>query len=231
MTSMGDPSAAISIAVKAGSIAAMVFAIIVHEIAHGFAALMCGDRTAKERGRLSLNPVRHVDPFGSVVLPALLLLTHSSVLVGWAKPVPINLGRTRNPRRALWITAVAGPVSNLLQAAVGCSLLVVMIRAEAFFIAVGSQPFYDWGFAVPFQIVLSYIFTNISLFAFNILPVPPLDGSRLIEVLLPGSAAAALFRIERFGILIVYMIVKTPWFDRYMEAVNSFVLELIRASI
>lgn len=216
-----------AIAIKAGSIVAMIFAIIIHEMAHGFAALKCGDPTAKERGRLSLNPVKHIDPLGSIVLPALLILTHSSVLIGWAKPVPINLYRTRDPRRALWITAIAGPISNLLQAAVGCAVLVFFIRIHPFFTAFGTQQVYDWGFYVPFQIILSYIFTNISLFAFNILPFPPLDGSRLIEVLLPGNIARMLFQLERFGIIIIYLIIKLPWFDRYMNAVFGLVIKLI----
>ncbi len=217
----------IPIAIKAGSIIAMVFAIVIHEVAHGFAALHCGDPTAKERGRLSLNPIKHIDPIGSIVLPALLVLTGSSVLIGWAKPVPINLARTRDPRRALWITAIAGPVSNLVQAAVGCALLVFLMRAHPFFVALGSPVVYDWGFYVPFQVLLSYIFTNVSLFAFNILPIPPLDGSRLIEVLLPADLAGALFRLERFGFILIYLIIKLPWFDRYMGAVSGAVVKLI----
>ena len=176
---------------------ALVPALVLHEVAHGLAALWCGDPTAKERGRLSLNPLRHVDPFMSVVLPALLALSGSRVLFGGAKPVPIDLERCRNPIRAYWIVAAAGPLCNFLQALAGTGALQLIDRLWP------DELFVDAVSLVCIWLYL-YVTTNVALMVFNLLPIPPLDGSRIVTAALPGRLRAAYAGLERWGMLIVF---------------------------
>ena len=176
------------------SFSALVPAIMLHEVAHGYAALMCGDRTAKEAGRLSLNPLRHVDPFMSVILPAILALSGSRILFGGAKPVPIDLRRCRDPMKAYWITAIAGPASNLAQAALGAILFRVLVHILP-----------DARISVYLlYFLISYIVTNAVLMVFNLVPIPPLDGSRVVTVLLPPDLRWRYMQLERWGLFIVF---------------------------
>ena len=184
--------------------AALVPAIMIHEIAHGYAALRCGDTTARDAGRLSFNPLRHVDPFMSVVLPLVLIVSGSSVIFGGAKPVPISLYRCRDPKKAYWITAIAGPASNLLQAIAGALLFHVLLRVLP-----------DARLSVYLlYFLLSYVVTNVVLMVFNLVPVPPLDGSRVVTVLLPRDLAWRYAQFERYGMLFVFLLLWIPAFNQ-----------------
>ena len=183
--------------------AALVPAIMVHEIAHGYAALRCGDTTARDAGRLSFNPLRHVDPFMSVVLPAILVITGSSVVFGAAKPVPVSIYRCRDPKKAYWITAIAGPASNLLQAVAGALLFHVLLHV----LPDARLSLYLLYF------LLSYVVTNVVLMVFNLVPVPPLDGSRVATVLLPPRFAWRYAQLDRYGMLFVFLLLWIPAFN------------------
>ena len=196
--------------------AALVPAIMIHEIAHGYAALWCGDTTARDAGRLSFNPLRHVDPFMSVVLPLVLVVSGSSVVFGGAKPVPINLYRCRDPRKAYWITAIAGPASNLAQAALGAALFHALVHILP-----------DARISVYLRyFLMSYIVTNAVLMVFNLVPIPPLDGSRLVTVLLPRDLAWRYAQLERWGLFVVFALL---WLPGFQSALGRAVVALVRA--
>ena len=169
-----------------------VLAITLHEAAHGFVATLRGDRTAWLLGRVTLNPLKHVDPLGTVILPGLLVLSGSPFLFGYAKPVPVNARQLRNPRLDMALVAAAGPAANILMATVAA----LLVHALGIF----PDNVADW---------LSANFTNAILFnatlaALNLLPLPGLDGGHILTNLLPPALAAPLERLERHGVLIVF---------------------------
>ena len=168
-----------------------LFAITLHEAAHGYAALRFGDDTALRAGRLSLNPLRHVDPVGTILLPGLLLLSGSPFLFGYAKPVPVNFWRLRNPKRDMIWVAAAGPLTNLVMATAAAFLVhgVIMLPEE----------FAIWGIAN----LNNAIVLNIILAVFNMIPLPPLDGGRVAVGLLPEPLSSGLGRLEPYGMLIL----------------------------
>lgn len=168
----------------------VVFAITLHEVAHGWAAKYLGDRTAEMMGRLTLNPIRHVDPIGTVALP-LLMLAVSPFVFGWAKPVPVTWENLRNPRRDMALVAVAGPAANLVMAV----FWVLVIKLAILFPMAVSEFFILMGFAG--------IVINLVLMILNLLPIPPLDGSRLVSSVLPGPWAYNYSRLEPYGIIIL----------------------------
>lgn len=169
----------------------LLFAITVHEAAHGYAARRFGDDTAYRMGRLTLNPIRHIDPVGTLLMPALMFFATSGAFAfGYAKPVPVNFGRLRHPRRDMVLVALAGPASNFVQAFLWAALLVVLLSLglrERFFI----------------EMAQSGIRWNLVMWAFNLFPLPPLDGGRVLAGLLPPRASQVLDRIEPFGFYIV----------------------------
>ena len=169
----------------------LIFAVTLHEAAHGYAARACGDDTALRMGRISLNPLRHVDPFGTIILPGLLLATGSGVMFGWAKPVPVNFNRLRHPRSGMIIVAAAGPAMNIALA-----ILAVL--------AVHLVPVVpEWGQSWLVLNLDNAIFFNVLLALFNMVPVPPLDGGRVLVGILPRALAWRVARLEKAGILIM----------------------------
>ena len=190
----------------AALIVPLIFAIVFHEVAHGMMARALGDPTAQERGRLSLNPLRHVDPIGTVVLPGILALFHLPVF-GWAKPVPVNAARLNHPRRDMMLVGAAGPGSNLIMAAIAAVLLGLAIGHSAQF----QDPATLRGFV---QLNLSnFISINVFLALFNLLPIPPFDGSHIVEGLLPEPLARGYAKFRTVGMLIpIFLILVLPQF-------------------
>jgi Zn-dependent protease len=170
----------------------VLFAITLHEVAHGWMARYFGDRTAEMLGRLSLNPLRHIDPIGTVLVPG-LLLAMGGPLFGWAKPVPVATSVLRNPRRAMILVALAGPAANLLMAAAWCAVLGAIVR-------VNDNGTLDRWIASMAQ---AGIVINVVLAVFNLLPIPPLDGGRVLAGLLPPRLSARLEKIEPIGLFLV----------------------------
>ena len=169
----------------------VLLAITLHEAAHGFVAHHFGDDTAWQLGRVSLNPLRHIDPFGTLLLPALLLLTHAPFLFGYATPVPVNFGQLRNPRRDMIWVAAAGPVMNLALATAAALLLHTVD-----FLPVGID---QW----VLRNLVNAININVILAVFNLIPLPPLDGGRVAVGILPNVLAAPLARLAPYGMWIV----------------------------
>ncbi len=195
----------------------LVFAIVCHEVAHGAMARLLGDRTAEEQGRLTLNPLVHVDPLGTVILPGLLALTHLPVF-GWAKPVPVNQWRLRNPRRGMMLVAAAGPGSNLLLAALAAVGLGLFARN-------GATDGAGTGLAAFTVANLgNFLAINLFLALFNLLPIPPFDGSHILEGLLPRELARRFAHIRNGGMLLVIgLLVVLPWLIPGFDPVGKLV--------
>lgn len=165
------------------------FSVVCHEIAHGYVALKLGDPTAYRAGRLTFNPVSHIDPIGTIMLPALFLITNSPIMLAWAKPVPVNPGFFKNPKTGMMWVAIAGPATNFAIALVLTLLLHLL------------------GSAMPAILMHSLAMAalmNIVLMVFNLLPIPPLDGSRIVARFLNGQALYNYRKLERFGLFIVF---------------------------
>jgi Zn-dependent protease len=175
----------------------LLFAITLHEVAHGRAAKRLGDDTAARLGRLSPNPLRHIDPIGTLVVPALMLILVGFIL-GWAKPVPVDFRALRNPRRDMALVALAGPLANLLMALIWALLLKLGLLLG---------PGLPW-VGVPLSYMAAIgIWLNLILMVLNLLPIPPLDGGRVVTGMLPARAAGLFERIEPFGFFILIALV------------------------
>ena len=201
-------------------IVALVFAVMIHEVAHGWVALRCGDPTARDAGRLSLNPVRHIDLVGTIILPTILALSGSGVMFGWAKPVPVNIGRCRNPRQAFWMTAIAGPLSNLLQALFGTALIWAMVLLSR---KGGGSTAGE----LMFSFLIVYVVTNLVLMTFNLVPIPPLDGSKVVAMLLPHRLAIPYLQIGGYGFILIFLLLRTRLVDHLLEGVLVGYMRLV----
>ncbi|HNQ35733.1 MAG TPA: site-2 protease family protein [bacterium] len=199
-----------------GLITILFFSVIIHEVSHGLAALRNGDDTARVMGRLTLNPLPHIDPFGSLIFPILLVLMRSPVMIGWAKPVPINPFRFRDFQRGMLEVGASGPVSNLVLG----TLFALAFRLS------GQTAGNGFGLLLLYGVFINYL-----LALFNLIPVPPLDGSRILGTLLPFRMEAAYYRLERYGMLIVFALVAFGLFDFLVPAVNFLVEIFAGASI
>ena len=195
----------------------LVVAIVFHEVAHGYVAKLLGDPTAAELGRLSLNPLRHVDPIGTVVLPGILALMKAPVF-GWAKPVPVDKWRLRNPRFGMMAVAIAGPAANLIMAGVGAVLLGLLLRSfGGVHETLGAIGFIAAN-------LVNFLLINIFLALFNLLPIPPFDGSHIVEGLLPRSMLPTFGKLRAFGFpLVLLLLVVLPWLIPGFDLVGHYV--------
>ena len=181
------------------SIPIFIFALVIHEVAHGWMAYKLGDPTAKFSGRLTLNPISHIDPIGTILLPITLIVMGSPVVFGWAKPVPINFFRLRNPKKDIMLVGAAGPLANIIFA---------FILAAAFrLLAVAHTPLLA-------EVFFASIMVNLILAAFNLIPIPPLDGSRILFSLLPPDAARKYMSVEPYGFVILFVLIYFGFLDR-----------------
>lgn len=183
-------------------------AIILHEYAHGWVAYRCGDPTAKSAGRLTLNPLKHIDPIGSIILPIILMFSFN-FFFGWAKPVPVDFGRLRNPKRDMIWVAMAGPAVNVVLALIFSMALKLNL----------NPVLSEW--------MTLAVFVNLLLMVFNMIPIPPLDGSRLVMGLLPNNLALPYSRLERYGILIVFGLLYLGVFEKIILPIVMYLASLL----
>jgi Zn-dependent protease len=196
-----------------------VFSIVAHEVMHGEVAKHLGDDTAQRAGRLTLNPISHVDPFGTVILPAMLLYFGLPVF-GWAKPVPVDFRRLRNGRTGMVMVAAAGPLTNLTLAIVSA----ILLRESSQLIDPQS-----WRvIAVPLHYMLYFsVQINVALAIFNLLPLLPLDGGRVLAGLLPLPLAIKFSRLERYGFLILFLLLYSNLFNRLIDPLINSVTRML----
>jgi Zn-dependent protease len=201
----------------------LFLAIILHEISHGVVALFFGDDTAKRAGRITLNPIPHIDPFGSILLPAMLTITGFGAF-GWAKPVPVNPAKLRNPRREMLFVGLAGPLSNF-----GLMVIAAVVARAAYGAYTGgASRIADLPLVI--QVLLFFALGNLLLGLFNLLPIPPLDGSALIERVLPDAWLPAWYRFRPYGILVLLLLgLSTNVFGRlfapFIDGLFDFIVQ------
>ncbi|MCK5785004.1 MAG: site-2 protease family protein [Candidatus Sabulitectum sp.] len=188
------------------------FSVVCHEIAHGYTALLLGDHTAERMGRLSFNPIVHIDLFGTIILPAILILSGSRFLFAWAKPVPVNPAFFRDPRKGMMLVAMAGPAANLAIAI----LLSILLH-----LAGGILP----DFLLKTFAWVSLI--NVMLMVFNLIPIPPLDGSRIVARFLKGKALWQYMKLERFGMFIVFGLLFTGVISSILVPAMNLAVKLL----
>lgn len=198
----------------------VVLGVVLHEMAHGFAALRFGDPTARDAGRLTPNPLRHVDPVGTVLFPLTLVLSHSPFVFGWAKPVPVDFSRLKNPKRDMVWVAMAGPAMNFVLALAALAALGVMQNA-----AFSAAP-------AVVRMLLNAVLFNFSLMTFNLLPVLPLDGGRILTGILPMRWAIRFARTEKYGVgVIALLLIFLPLLGDYTGRDFAFVSRFLAFSV
>ena len=185
----------------------LLFCLVIHELAHGYMALFCGDKTAQYSGRLSLNPLKHLDPIGTLI-PIFMLLSGSNFIIGWAKPVPINYFAFRNGRVGEFLVSIAGVLTNYLLMIVGAIL-----------IKYGLIPFNS--------ISIYFIVINMALGTFNLLPIPPLDGSRVLASFLTGEDRVRIFSLDTYGILFIVVLSYFGVLDKMMSPIYNILVRFI----
>ena len=195
----------------------LIFAVVLHEIALGYVAYWLGDPTAKKLGRLSLNPIRHVDPFMTLLLPGMLMAMHSPVLFGGAKPVPINPLYFKNPRYGIVLVALAGPLTNIVLALL--SFGAVMLANRSTFI---QQALPAPVLLIVLMWCLTGVLTNLVLAMFNLIPIPPLDGGKIAMGLLPQSLAVLLSKLESWGLILMFLLLSSGTVSTYLSPVINF---------
>lgn len=196
----------------------IIFGVTIHEAAHGYMAHKLGDDTAYLMGRITLNPIKHIDPIGTVVLPLLLMATTGFVF-GWAKPVPVNMNRLRKPRRDMAIVGLAGPFSNLLMAIIWMALLKLTIL---------FLPHNELMVRGVIAMCWAGVTINIVLMVLNLIPIPPLDGSRFLSYLLPAKLDEYFNRLTPFGIIIILALIATGILSTFMMPAIGFFQNLFR---
>ena len=212
-------------------LAVVLFAISFHESAHAWSALQFGDTTARDLGRISLNPIRHIDPVGSILLP-LLLYIFSGMIFGAAKPTPVDLRNTRNPRLANFVVSAAGPLSNFLLAGIGIVLMLVirLSHPEALadlLDALRGSRFASGTLAPVTYLLFWFVMVNVSLGVFNLIPIPPLDGSG-VAVSIVGAPLARLYAtIAPFGFLILILLISSRALNVLFRPVQTVVFRLV----
>ena len=193
----------------------LLLAMVLHEYAHGWVANHYGDPTARLQGRLTMNPMAHIDPFGTIILPLICLLFPGGFFIGWAKPVPIDPSQLKNPSRDMALVAAAGPGMNLILAIASAVLFSLIVSIDPTILEnwppqPGTTPRRDFAgmLLVPIAAMALYsILINVLLMVFNLIPIPPLDGGRILTSLLPARSATALGRLEPYGMLLILMLI------------------------
>jgi Zn-dependent protease len=203
----------------------LVFAIVLHEVAHGWVANKLGDHTARDMGRLTLNPISHIDLFGTIIMPLLLFfITNGKMVFGYAKPVPINPYNFRDPKKGMALSSIAGPGINMAMAVSFAFLLRVAMPALE-----GVMPKDSWTvFALPVTLMLGYgVIINVVLAVLNMIPIPPLDGSRVVYWVLPEKYAAAYYRLEPYGTIILLLLIGLGVLGRILGPLIRPILSLL----
>jgi Zn-dependent protease len=196
------------------SIFAFIAAIAAHEFAHAWSAHSLGDMTARSSGRMTLNPLAHIDLFGTILLPAMLIFARFPVVFGWAKPVPVNPANFASPRKGMMMTSAAGPLANFILAGIFSVLLRSLSGAPSF----------------PPLLSLFFVYSiliNVVIGLFNLIPLPPLDGSNILAGLLPERAAASYMKLSKYGLIFLVAFLYLGLFDRLIMPVASMLIHLL----
>jgi len=202
----------------------LLFSVIIHEISHGYAALKLGDPTARDMGRLTLNPIPHIDLVGSIIVPVASLLTAGQILIAWAKPVPVNPMNLSNYRRDNLIVSAMGPLSNLIMAIACAVITILLLKIQPL---IGDAAASSTFFVYLLKMFSGGIYINVLLGVFNLVPIPPLDGSHVLAAFLSDSAAETYSRIGFAGIILILLLMQVPAFERvFYAAINFFYMPL-----
>ncbi len=202
----------------------ILIAITFHEVAHGYVAFRLGDPTAKLLGRLTLNPLAHIDLFGTIIMPIMLfVLTEGRFVFGYAKPVPINPSNFRNPRKGMALSAIAGPATNIALALASVILLNLVIAPIA---SLSPDVIKETLMKPLLMIVSASVIVNVVLASFNLIPIPPLDGGRVLTGLLPSKQAMSFSKIEPFGFIIVLVLIYTGIANLFIMPFITFFLKI-----